>query len=168
MATNNAINLPGPTPVFSTALSSTAYNVTGSGTNYQVLFDTVISDTVSGYDNTTGVYTVKTAGTYFLTSHITYGPNAPYNPLLLYIYMSINGVPFQFGLSPLSGQVANYYGPNAWLSFEGSIIVPLSVGNTISVTVQGYGETSDNDGILGALPSVVYQTTFSGFMIAQV
>jgi hypothetical protein len=82
--------------------------------------------------------------------------------------MSINGVPFQFGLSPLSGQVTNYTGPNNWLSFEGSIIVPLSVGNTISVTVEGYGETSDNDAILGALPSVNYQTTFSGFMIAQV
>jgi hypothetical protein len=52
---------------FNTLLRS---NVTGDGTLYTVIFDTVITDANSDYDNTTGTFTAPVSGSYALTSAV--------------------------------------------------------------------------------------------------
>ena len=77
MATNNSVNTyitptsgqilaPGQC-MFSARLSAnTATNVTGDGTKYQVICDTVIFDQSSNYNNSTGVFTAPVTGKYLL------------------------------------------------------------------------------------------------------
>ena len=163
MATNNAINLAGPTPAFSAVLSS---NHTGTNA-YQVIFDTVLVDTTSSYNNGTGVYTIPTSGIYLLSSHITYGQYSINATTFIFIYMSINGIPYQFGLMPGIASCPGYAGPNNWLAFDCNIILPLTSGNNIFVSVNGTGNTS-NDNVVGYSPATSYTTCFSGYMIAQV
>lgn len=52
---------------FNTLLRS---NVTGDGTLYTVIFDSVVRDTNSDFDNTTGTFTASVAGSYALTAAI--------------------------------------------------------------------------------------------------
>jgi hypothetical protein len=55
-------------PAFSAYLSaSTANNVTGDGTGYQIIFDTEVFDQGANYNNATGVFTAPIAGKYLFT-----------------------------------------------------------------------------------------------------
>lgn len=55
----------GFTPVnWSVRLSGNVANVTGDGTDYAILYDTVTFDSATGYDTVTGLYTFATTGIY--------------------------------------------------------------------------------------------------------
>lgn len=68
---SSAPTLPAPTPVFSSSVYTAPTNITGDGTQYQVIFDHTYVNTGSAYSTSTGVFTVPTTGTYQITANIT-------------------------------------------------------------------------------------------------
>jgi hypothetical protein len=92
MATNNAINNSFPSgftssglavssvgiatntnqPAFYAYLSSSAGSVTGDGTFYRVICDTVLTNQGSYYNNSTGLFTAPVTGLYSFTATIAF------------------------------------------------------------------------------------------------
>lgn len=63
-ASLNAIKATLNTAAFSAIVGTTITNVTGTGTEYTVIFDSEEYDVGSNYNNTTGVFTAPTTGMY--------------------------------------------------------------------------------------------------------
>lgn len=62
MATNNALNVQGPTALF--YAYNDANQSVNAGETKTIIFNTVKYDTTSSYDNATNIYTVSIAGYY--------------------------------------------------------------------------------------------------------
>ena len=60
----------GSTIAFIATVGTTINDVTGDGTNYRVVYDNVIADTNSAYNNTTGVFTTPVTGFYQLSASV--------------------------------------------------------------------------------------------------
>jgi len=60
-------------PAFLAQLTSTQTDVTGDGTNYQVIFATTMFDQGSNFNTSTGVFTAPITGLYVFCSFITMG-----------------------------------------------------------------------------------------------
>jgi hypothetical protein len=69
MATNNAINLKGPTPSLMYTNLTTQSSVTGDGTIYEVQFTNKIYDVTSSFDGTS-TFTTPLAGNYNFSINI--------------------------------------------------------------------------------------------------
>ena len=59
-------------PCIKVKLSGDVTNVTGDGTAYTVIFDSVITDQQSNYNNSTGIFTAPIAGMYLVTAGVTF------------------------------------------------------------------------------------------------
>lgn len=59
-----------PISKFSTYVSADINNVTGNGTTYTVIFNTEVFDEDNEYDVTTGIFTAKRAGMYYLSAFL--------------------------------------------------------------------------------------------------
>lgn len=66
------INFPSQ-PSAQAYISAPVGNVTGDGTQYVVIFDTVTTDRQSNYNATNGQFTCPRAGNYLVTSNVTLG-----------------------------------------------------------------------------------------------
>ncbi len=60
------------TPCVVAHKSTVSTNVTGDGTGYTVIFDTVSIDQGSNYNNATGIFTAPVTGTYLITAQVAY------------------------------------------------------------------------------------------------
>ena len=65
---------PAITPYVNAYVNSSVTNVTGDGTNYTVIFDTVTADEdPPDHDNTTGIFTAPISGNYLIIASVTLG-----------------------------------------------------------------------------------------------
>jgi len=89
--TNNANQ-----PCFSAYLHTSVTNVTGDGTAYQIIFDTVLFDQASSYNSSTGVFTAPVAGIYaFNVAGLATGVLGTHNTLQFQIIPSSPAVNLQ-------------------------------------------------------------------------
>lgn len=129
MATNNAINVQGPTPSFRVRLSGNQSNVTGDSTVYTIPFDTVIYDLTSSFNTTTHVFTVPLDGKYlFNFSARIYGFNATHTQG--YFYITVNSDTY-------IGWEGNVYATSTTNATRNcTLLLDLTAGDTVKGQLQ--------------------------------
>ena len=137
MATNNAINLP--ENGFFAYLNTTVSNVTGDGTMYTVLFDTLQAG--AGYNTGTGAWTVPATGKYLIGSSVgAAGLEAGHSQFNYFYYVNGTGSSF-----------CNFNGGNARnaaneLTAGGfSTVLYLTVGDSVTYKLYVHGGTKAVD-----------------------
>ena len=139
MATNNSTNIM-TNPSCSVYVGSQINNVTGNGTNYQIIFDTSTFNNQSIANLTTGVITFPDTGIYLLGGTIDcLGLGALHTSIQLTAVTTTKTYSLQLMGNPLS------------LSLSGELIInyfqiiSVNLGNTLSIklAVTGTGLTVD-------------------------
>lgn len=145
---------------FAALLSSAVSNATGDGTNYFIIFDSVLSNIGSNYDNTTGIFTAPATGTYQFNVTIYFNLLTSSHTLTqCYLYNDTN-VAVQNILSYCNPFVC---GNGTQFVVKGSGILDLTASDQVSVLAQVSGGAKTVE-IYGA--ATVQQTSFSGFRVA--
>jgi hypothetical protein len=145
------------TCIFSAYLSSTQSNVTGDGTVYTIPFNTALVNLSGSYNTGTGIFTAPTTGNYFFTCSVNVdGLLTTHTDGIL----SLSGSNYEnrffrcnFGAIASSGIV----------QASGSVIIPMTAGQTMSVFAFAANGTKVVD-IIGAAAPGIY-TNFSGYLI---
>jgi len=139
-------------PAFSAYLSSPVTNVTGDSTLYTVICDTALFDQNSNYNTGTGLFTAPVTGRYQFN---------------ISAYWTSVGAGFASQYITINSTLYNVIlvGPGAAISaqfcFSGSMLLPMTAGDTASLQVRGSGITKIM-GINGAAGGG--GTFFSGFL----
>jgi len=142
---------------FSVYLSANIANQTGNGATATVVCDTVYVDKASGYNTTTGIYTIQKTGLYFFGFNTNYG-----NVTTASIFESVilqNGI--QSAKFVNDGSIG---GISSGQGVSGSTLINCTVGDQISVTILANGQGANTVSILGGTDGK--ETEFWGFQIA--
>jgi hypothetical protein len=149
----------GGTPAsFSAQLATSTDAVTGDATYYQIICDTVIFDTVSAYNVTTGNYTIPTTGNYLFTATVCLEGAAASN--------TVAEVNFQTNENQIALALANMFSSQTsggqWAT-SSSAVLSLIEGDVVGLFIQ-VGSDSKTVSVAGSDQGQIL-TTFSGFMI---
>jgi hypothetical protein len=140
-------------PLFFAYLSTDQNNVTGDGTDYKVIFDTVSMDQNSNYNNSTGVFTAPATAKYYLNTLVR-GLNSTAGTLILQSYFILTSGTYLVGWQIML-TLSN-------ASSGQSIMVPMTAGDTAYVQILATTGTK-NVSVLGAASPI--QTYFSAYLI---
>lgn len=151
MATNNAINVKGPTPAFS-VYNSTDYSFMVGGTD-SITFDSAVFDTTSSFTLGSTRFIAPISGIYQFYAAVTASITASGN-MTFYFEGSMGYRAFSVEPTPVTS--GNKY------FFDGSCIVQLNVGDEIRFK---YASTGGAEGV--ALASVL-RTSFNGALLFAV
>ena len=125
--------------LFIARLSSPQANVTGDGTNYTIVFDTVVANQNSVYNNATGIFTAPNTGYYFFNTGVY-----------------INGVITEHNAASISytcsdstkNAYVSQWNPttyqqiiNPQQALNGSLLVNMTAGDTMKIVVTVTGST---------------------------
>lgn len=126
-------------PAFLAKVSANVANVTGDGTNYHIIYDTVIFDQASNYNNSTGVFTAPITGKYQINAQVNF---VNVNPTLI-----VRG---QSQLVATSRTMTNNYmnlslvsNADNQVSFSYSTLLDMSANDTVYVTMYAQGGSKD-------------------------
>ena len=143
---------------FCANLSADTGAVTGDGTSYTLICDTVILDNAASYNNGSGVFTVPVTGNYLVGYNVNYLAIAA-GAQEFYTAISYNGASYGYVTWPTSNKLANFYGPNSAVSSGTNIVIPMTAGLTASIVVVGTNGAK-NDKIAGLsgsnIPTMFY------------
>lgn len=117
--------------------SASVPNVTGDGTVYNVIFDTLTYQVGTGYNNANGFFTAPVAGNYAVSGCVAvtgFGTSAFFS---VYISTSV-ALLFSTNNNVLNTGVNGF----VWLPF--SAIIRLPAGNNLNIQVAGTGGTKNN------------------------
>jgi hypothetical protein len=171
MATNNSVNTyltptsgqvlaPGQC-LFASSLSATASNVTGDGTYYIIIFDTVSINQNSNYNNGTGTFTAPITGNYFFSANVEFFDLTAAGGWQLFLSVNAGGGP-NIGGGVQSAALLPGFASNT-LSVSIDSVLHLNAGNTINVMLYvGLTPSSKQVDVFGDAEP---QTTFAGFLI---
>ncbi len=145
MATNNALNVQGPTPAFS------AYNgpdqATGAG-NYVVQFGTELYDISNNFDIGTGIFTAPLAGIYNFNCCLL--PNTQ----AITTYIDIGGTGFRLSQNNAAGSSIIY-------NMSGQFL--LNASDQAKIVIFQGGAT-----LYGATATAQIINIFSGYLVIKV
>jgi hypothetical protein len=141
-------------PAFVAYQSATVSNVTGDGTQYTILFDTVVRDQASNYSAGTGTFTAPVTGMYLFTSTVFVQFQAVVTTLQLFFAASPNNYTIEFT------NAGTIYA-NSNTSLAGSAIIYLTATQTCHVTLISSGGTKTAS-VLATSP---IQTFFCGKLL---
>jgi hypothetical protein len=126
---NKALTQP-TQPCFAAKVSNTTItNVTGDGTKYFVIFNSVTFDNLSNYNSGTGIFTVPVTGRYFFATGL----------LLTGVGVAHTAGTFAleyagtFTLTGLNNTAVAALGTN--FTYTGSTIIPLTAGDSVRVSI---------------------------------
>ena len=126
-------------PAFLAKVSANVANVTGDGTNYHIIYDKVIFDQASNYNNSTGVFTAPITGKYQINAQVNF---VNVNPTLI-----VRG---QSQLVATSRTMTNNYmnlslvsNADNQVSFSYSTLLDMSANDTVYVTMYAQGGSKD-------------------------
>lgn len=123
-------------------LSAPATSVTGDGTLYTLIFDTVTYDQGSNYNNVTGVFTAPVTGNYAISGNVSYGALGTSTIFTVYVETT------SYELVCTSNNAVDVaLTSKLWLHFH--VVVRMSSGNTFHIASAGVGGTKNNN-IYGA------------------
>lgn len=152
-----SVSIAGTTCLFSAYRSSTASDVTGDGTAYTIPFNTAVINLSGSYNTGTGVFTAPTTGNYLFTSTVN---------IQGLLTGHTEGI-FSFNGSNYETRFARYnmgaMATSGVFSASGSVIVPMTAGQTMSVFVFVTNGAKVVDVVGAAAP--VFYTNFSGYLI---
>lgn len=161
MATNNGINLKGPTPLFNVYLNASATNVTGDGTDYTIPYDTVTTNITGSYDTGTHQFTSPLSGTYsFSATTLADGVYANDHLLGRIAVVQKTGASITGGAIPIYANPYNCASEgNTWgTTFTCLLYVPVGDTITVHLTIGDAMTTK----VIGVLANY---TRFSGFLV---
>lgn len=130
--------------------TSTANNVTGDGTPFQVICDAFVPDTYGSYDGTTGIYTAKFTGNYNISWIYSLANISIQTGTQGYLVISSVGTVMGgvAGISDTSGGVSTATGSM-------SVTVPLVINDTIQFWVVSNGGTKTVGVAGGSSPAIL-------------
>ena len=144
-------------PAFLAHLNTSVTNVTGDGTQYTVLFDTVDFDQASNYAAGTGLFTAPVTGVYSFQTSVNVNTITAANQTGRIDFIR-NGTQLYHGFTI-------YPGITTIGNWVGAITVKLTAADTFGVTITFSGSTKTN-GVSGAASfGGVYVTYFSGSLL---
>ncbi len=156
MSSAGAMNLA-QQPCFLAYRSSDVTNVTGTGTAYQIIFDTILFDKVGNYTNGDGLFTCSQTGIYQFDVAV----RLLHGTLSLATLFTLSLVTTQNTFIPivLNANAASTVSSGVGQSF--SLKVPMTLADTAKVIVTVTGGGVDNVGIAGG----TIFTYFSGALL---
>lgn len=140
---------------FSAYLSSTQNNVTGDGTAYTIIYDTVLYNNGSAYNNGTGVFTAPQTGLYYFQSQVVFSDTVGITNTNLSLVTTNKTYASHGSLTWVesgSSRAAMYY----------SVICEMSAGDTASFVLTFSGGTKIVD-VIGDATNPY--TAFTGYFI---
>jgi len=148
---------PGNSVTFSAYLNTPVEGVTGNGTVYTVICNTVITDLGSNYNSATGVFTAPTTGYYLFNVLIQLG-----NLNTAFTSGTVSLVTTSRTYTSYLGNVGNYCATTNILSNSQCFVALMSATDTATVQISVSGSTQ--------IVSLVGQNTnpitqFSGFLV---
>lgn len=159
MSADGELNLPTQC-AFSAYKSSTASNVTGDNTQYQIPFDTEVFDIGSNYNNTTGVFTAPITGKYMITASIAWNINPASGGTLSDFYLITSNRNYINCEWPTERTCAGFYGPNTYLSGSTCIAVDMDASDTAHIVFYSFYGSKVDEVIGGARITI-----FTGYLI---
>ena len=136
MATNNSINLQGPTPAFRAYRTVNTAAITGDGSAYAILFNGELFDLPSNYAPGTGLFTAPITAKYlFYTNILLSGLAAGHTTGSV----TINDIASGNSINIFDGNPYAVSRGGGIYEMSGSGIISLTAGDTVgvSVTVSG-------------------------------
>lgn len=147
-------------PCFLAVLSTTQTDVTGDGTLYPIVFDIVVTNQGSGYNNSTGNFTAPIAGNYIYNLVVVMGslPAAGTQMFCQIRTSTTEGVyTVSFGNPvPVADPSTGFFQVN------GTVLIPMTASSTAHATVLIAGGTKTAS-VVGGNPNP--STYFSGALI---
>lgn len=143
-------------PLFDVGLSASVTGVTGAGTKYNIIFNSINNIFGSGtFDSTTGGYTVEVAGYYYISTFVQFSGISSSNTDIQ-ILINVSGSYYYTII-----EVGSIAGANGVLSLNGAMLRQCYVNDVIYISVQVSGSTTNNVGVNAGSG----QTRFWGYLI---
>jgi len=141
-------------PMFMAYLSANAVNVTGDGTVYTILFDTVSINQGSSYNAGTGIFTAPITGKYLFSSSCIAVTGTTRTAVQFQVTNTTINYLLQYdGNSPAAIRTE---------TFGNSIIIPMSSADTSKIQIIVSGAVKDTT-VVGAAGQV--DTYFCGYLL---
>lgn len=146
-------------PAFNAYNSVTDANVTGDGTGYTIIFDTVRFDQNSDYNNGTGVFTAPVTGRYMFSASTRLEELAAAHTIGIIQIVTSN---LTYGFNEIN--IGGVRDGNNISSLSCSMLVDMDASDTCSIDVFVFNGALAVD-VSGEAAATRY-TTFSGYLVA--